>query len=55
MAITDKQWQMVVNIHRVNLFKYKEIIPACHLPNIHTYHSSIVHVKTIINELKNYS
>ena len=53
MAIVDKQWQKVVNIQRVDPFKYKEIKHAGRLPDIQTYHPSVIRVdKTMINDFK---
>ena len=53
MTIINKQCQTVVNIHRVNLLKYKEIKASDRLPIIHTYHPSVERVnKTMIKEFK---
>ena len=52
----SKRWQKVVNIHRVNLLKYKEIKSSGCLPIIHTYLPLVERVnKTIIKEFRNYS
>ena len=56
MTIINKQWQKVVNIQIINLYKYREIKASGRLPNIHTYHPSVERVnRTIIKEFENYS
>ena len=56
MTIMNKQWQKVVNIQRVNLWKCNEINSSGCLPIIHTYHPSVERVNnTMIKEFRNYS
>ena len=56
MTIINKKWKKGVNIKRVNLLKYKKIIPTGRLPIIHTYHPSVKNAnETIVEELQNYS
>ena len=53
MTIMNKQWQNVVNIHRVNLLKYKEIKPTdVFLLFTLTTHPSNVLIKLLSNNVK---